>query len=53
MYLLTDTLRGKAQVRTKAASGMFVWKRLVIVKWQVDEYGLQVDVTLIASEEIR
>ena len=50
-HCLSNTLTGKARVRTKATSEMLIRRRLVIVKHLVDEYSLQVDITLVQSEQ--
>ena len=50
-HWLSDTLTGKARVRTKATSEMLIRRRLVMVKRLVDEYSLQVDITLVQSEQ--
>ena len=50
-HWLSNTLTGKARVRSKAASEMLVRRRLVMVKRLVDEYSLQIDITLVQSEQ--
>ena len=48
-HWVSDTLSGKARVKTKAASEMLVRRRLSIIKSLIEEYRLDLDVTLIAS----
>ena len=50
-YWLTNTLTGRARVRTKATSEMLGRRRLTIVHQMIREYGLQVDVTFVVSEQ--
>ena len=50
-HRLSETLTGKARLKTKAASEMLAQRRLVMVKCLVDEYSLQVDITLVQSEQ--
>ena len=50
---VTDTLTGKARVRTRAASEMQIRRRLDALASQVQEYGLSVDVALVRSEHNR
>ena len=47
---ITDTLTGKARVRTRAASEMLIRRRLDALANLVKEYGLSVDVALVRSE---
>ena len=48
-HWISDTLTGKARVRTKAASEMLIRRRLETIKKLVTEYNLSVDVVLIIS----
>ena len=47
---VTDTLTGKARVRTRAASEMRIRRRLDTLATLVKEYGLSMDVALVRSE---
>ena len=49
-HWLTDALMGRVLVRTKAANEMLVRRMLMILQQLIHEYGLQVDVTFVASE---
>ena len=49
-HWVSDTLSGKARVRTKAASEMLIRRRLDTIKRLVTEYGLSVDITLVTSD---
>ena len=48
-HWLSDTLTGRARVRTKTASEMLIRRRLNTLKDLVAEYHLTVDVTLVPS----
>ena len=48
-HWLTNALTGRACVRTKAASKMLVQRRLTILQQLICEYGVQVNVTFVAS----
>ena len=48
---LSDGLTGKARLRTKAASEMLIRRRIEIVMSLVKEYGLQLSVVLVPSEQ--
>ena len=50
---ITDTLMGKARVRTRAASEMLIRRRLDALASQDKEYGLSVDAVLVRSEHNR
>ena len=50
---VTDTVTGKARVRTRAASEMLIRCRLDAVGSLVKEYGLSVDIALVRSEHNR
>ena len=50
-HWLTDTLTGRARVRTKATSEMLVRRNFTILQQLIREDGLQVGVTFIASEQ--
>ena len=47
-HWLTDTLMGRAQVRTKADSEILVRRRLTILQQLIREYSLQVDFTFVS-----
>ena len=47
---ITDTLTGKARVRTRAAGEMLIRRRLDALASLVKEYGLSVDVVLVKLE---
>ena len=47
---LTDTLTGKARVRTRAASELLIRRRVDALGSLVKEYGLSVDSVLVRSE---
>ena len=49
----TETLKGRARVRTKAASEMLIRRRLEVLASLVKEYGLSVDAVLVKSEHNR
>jgi len=49
-HWISDTLTGKARVKTKAASEMLIRRRLSTFKSLIDEYSLNLNVTLVASE---
>ena len=49
-HWMSDTLTGKARVRTKAASEMLIRRRLSTIRELVTEYELSVDVKLVTSE---
>ena len=49
-HWVSDTLSGKARVRTKAANEMLIRRRLETLKKLVTEYGLTIDVSLVPSE---
>ena len=48
-HWVSDTLSGKARVRTKAASEMLIRRRLSTIKKLAAEYDLCMDVTLVTS----
>ena len=50
---VTDTLTGKARVRTREASEMLIRRRLDALASLVKEYGLSVDAVLVRSEHNR
>ena len=50
-HWLTDVLTGRARVKTKATSKMLVQRRLMILLQLICEYGLQVDVTFVVSDQ--
>ena len=50
---VTDTLTGKARVRTRAASEMLIRRRLDALASLINEDGLSVDVALVRSEHNR
>ena len=50
---VTDTLMGKARVRTRAAGEMLIRRQLDALASLVKEYGLSVDVVLVRSEHNR
>ena len=50
---VSDTLTGKARVRTKAASEMLIRRRLSTIMQLVEEYGLKVGITLVQSNQNR
>ena len=50
-YWISDTLTGKARVRTKAASEMLIKRLLSTHKELVKEYAMTVDVMLVPSTQ--
>ena len=48
-HWVSDTLTGRARVRTKATSEIFIRRRLNTLKDLVEEYHVTVDVTLVPS----
>ena len=48
-HWISDTLTGKARVRTKAASEMLIRRRLETIRKLVTEYNLSVDAVLVTS----
>uniref|UniRef100_A0A5S6PZB8 Uncharacterized protein n=1 Tax=Trichuris muris TaxID=70415 RepID=A0A5S6PZB8_TRIMR len=50
---ITDGLSGKARLKTKAASEMPIRRRISTVLSLVEEYALQLSVTLMKSEDNR
>ena len=48
-HWVSDTLTGRVQVRTKAASEMLIQRRLNTLKDLIEEYHLTMDVTLVPS----
>ena len=48
---ISDGLTGKARLRTKAASEMLIRRRVELVTSLVKEYGLQLSVVLVPSEQ--
>ncbi len=50
---ISDTLSGKARVRTKAASEMLIRWRLSMLHELAAEYGLTIDVILVKSHANR
>ena len=50
---ISDTLSGKARVRTKAASEMLIRRRLSTLHELAVEYGLMIDVALVKSHANR
>ena len=48
-HWISDTLTGKARVRTKAASEMLIRRRLETIRKLVMEYNLSVDAVLVTS----
>ena len=50
---VTDTLTGRAGVRTRAVSEVLIRRRLDALASLVKEYGLSVDVALVRSEHNR
>ena len=50
-HWITDTLSGKARVKTKAAAEMLIRRRLETVKTIVEEYRLDLNVKLVPSAE--
>ena len=50
---ISDTLSGKAKVRTKAASEMLIRRRLSPLRELAAEYGLTIDVALVKSHANR
>jgi len=49
-YWVSETLTGKARVKTKASSDMLIRRRLGTLKSLIEEYQLDLDVTLVSSE---
>ena len=45
-YWVSETLTGKARVKTKASSDMLIRRRLGTLKSLIEEYQLDLDVTL-------
>ena len=50
-HWLIYTLTARVRVKIKAASEMLFQRRLTILQQLIREYGLQVDVTFVASEQ--
>lgn len=48
-HWVSDTLTGKARVKTKASSEMLIRRRLSTLKSLIEEYQLELQVTLVAS----
>ena len=48
-HWISDTLSGRARVKTKAANEMLIRRRLGIFKSLVEEYDLDVDISLVPS----
>ena len=49
-HWILEPLTGKARIQTKAASEMLIRRRLDMIKKIVAEYGLSVEITLVALE---
>ncbi|XP_043204508.1 uncharacterized protein LOC122371842 [Amphibalanus amphitrite] len=52
-HWLTDTLSGKARLKTKAAGEMLIRRRLETIRATVEEYNLSVTVQYVMSKENR